>query len=182
MRKNAWFGLVAALLVVGAIVGFLVYKGASSFSFHVEMKDAGKLAAGDRVYFRGVMIGSVTKVDLQGDGVEALVELKTDPPARPHMKDLIVVWEDKLISGKKCLLVIARDPDRGLPLSPGASIKGFGARGKVIFEVGKVKAKQAFEAAMQEGQGLLAKIRKAGSNVTEGISKWLDEQSSPVPE
>ena len=175
MRKSALFGLAAVVLVLGGIVGVIALNRSSSLSFSVMVKDANKLVVGDRVYHQGVVIGEVSSVGIHRSWVRIGVRIKKDVGVTPRRKDLFVVWEDRLITGKKCLLMFKRKK-RGAPLKNGIKIRGYGARHKVIWHVGKLKGMELLSDAKAEGKGILSKLKKVVEGGGSEVERLIGEQ------
>ncbi len=91
------------------------------FPLQVTFPEAAGLKPGDNVVIRGLAVGQVTDLDIEGQGVVVRVEIK--PRYRKHLDERATfrIEDEKLVTGKKMLVV---EPGGGAPLRAQAKVAG----------------------------------------------------------
>ncbi|MGK0361566.1 MAG: hypothetical protein ACI9U2_003884 [Bradymonadia bacterium] len=94
---------------------------ADPFVVHVTFPEAAGLKPGDNVAMRGLAIGQVLGIDIDGAGVK--VSLEVAPKYQSHLDDkaLFSIEEEKLVTGKRRVAVV---PGAGDALLSGATVAG----------------------------------------------------------
>jgi len=141
MRKSSWIGLFVVLVALGGAAALIFLRPAlTGCTFDVLLGNGGGLKAGDALICNGVTIGEVRGVAREGNGsVRASLLLGADnsvPGLRPRTSDLFVVWDNKLLTGVKCLIVLPDPGGQGPPIKRGDTVRGYGGRLEVIRELG----------------------------------------------
>ena len=111
---------VLLLALAGAVVG-LASCGDKPHAIAVIFPEAAGLKPGDDVTVRGLSVGQVVDLDIEGDGVR--VSLEIGPRYRKHLDDQarFRISTSKLVTGKKMVVV---EPGGGEPLAAGALARG----------------------------------------------------------
>ncbi len=111
---------VLLLGLTGAVVG-LASCGDKPHAIAVSFPEAAGLKPGDDVTVRGLSVGQVTDLDIEGAGIRVSLEIK--PRYRKHLDDKarFRIATSKLVTGKKMVVV---EPGGGKPLAAGALAKG----------------------------------------------------------
>ncbi len=113
---------LAALLLglTGAVVA-LASCGDKPHELAIDFPEAAGLKPGDNVTIRGLAVGQVTDLDIEGAGVRVALEIK--PRYRKHFdtEARFRIADEKLVTGKKMVVV---EPGGGTPLASGAVAKG----------------------------------------------------------
>jgi phospholipid/cholesterol/gamma-HCH transport system substrate-binding protein len=121
-RPWRWAPLV--LLVVAAIALVLVLRGSGTHHYRIVFSTAGQLVKGDRVRIGGTPAGTITSIELTGDG-QAAIGVKVDHRFGPLREGTTAtIRQIGLTSVAGRYVDISPAPTFRLPLDDGATISG----------------------------------------------------------
>ena len=105
LNKNLIAGIAILSVIILCIIAMFALRQCSfgMVKFAIRFDDVKGLEVGDNIYMRGVKIGDVRRIAIEGDRVVVQVAAESQYPL-PN-DSFFFIWSDKLISGKKCIQV-----------------------------------------------------------------------------
>lgn len=149
---------VLLLGLTGAIVA-LASCGEKPHTLAVQFPEAAGLKPGDNVTIRGLSVGQVTDLDIEGAGVRVALEVKPRYQKHFDTEARFRIADEKLVTGKKMVVV---EPGGGAPLAAGALVKGEAPDPGAIEQ-----AKAALQDTVDHARGQAAGLGRAVLNPDE---------------
>ena len=121
VRRTRWPGWIwavpiAALLVVGWLALRAFARGGEDIT--VTFDDAARAKPGDtQVFYRGIQVGQLKKVQLTSDGRQVVMTLKMDGDAKPYLRQGTRFWligAEPSLSNPRSLASIVSGPSIGM--------------------------------------------------------------------
>ena len=156
---------LAALLALGGCK-------ADPFVVHVTFPEAAGLKPGDDVAMRGLAIGQVLGIDIDGAGVK--VSLEVAPKYQRHLDSAaqFSIEEAKLVTGKRRIAVV---PGEGTALLSGAIVAGHALPSDMIN-----RAEGALKRSVDHAQDALGRTVDQAENSAKSLGKAvLDPDTLP---
>jgi len=143
MNKNIMGGLLILGIIVLLFAGVFLFRDGmpGGLYFSLQFEEAKGLKPGDFVYMRGISIGEIKDVRIQGGAIVA--EVKIYPKNEAHVPDnsFFFIWPDQLLTGKQCVIVEPGDSVEGV--ERGELLRGESSKPKIIFRLGPKKLEEA---------------------------------------
>jgi hypothetical protein len=156
-RDTMKAGLIGVLVVVSLalLIFFLSDKGVR---FQVVFDHARGLESGDCVYFKGIRVGSVESLEIEGDSVRVSVVLNDGQADKLTGRIGFLLGTENLLLDRKAIFAVRYDRD-GEGIQPGSIHRGFDNRGEFWLEV-----------ARHSGDRKLRELKEELADLLEGVN------------
>ncbi|MBU0550417.1 MCE family protein [Myxococcota bacterium] len=163
MRALIWLSLWVALVVA-------CDEPSLRFGLHFEAAEG--LKPGDNVMMRGIAVGQVLDVDLDGDGVLVKVEIKPKFKGKMDAAGRYWITSEKLVTGKKMVAVEPGEPF-GRAVRQGERVTGLLNAGGALGSA-KAAIQETVEHARGQAKGLGRAILHPDRSAPRGAGDTVD--------